>query len=112
MVRAKTILFLSIATAIGITVGAAAATLFVGSFVGNAMDSRFIADATIYSTVLEKIKDGDTDTASRVLKQQLNVAMLGLTADFSHLSASQRDQYVIIQKRLAGLNVDTEQNNP
>jgi hypothetical protein len=107
MKRAKFVLIL-IVTAVGsMVVGAAAAAAFVGAFMSDATDSRFIADATLYLTALEKIGDGDTVAVSTALKEQLKMAILGLQADSDRLSVTQRKQYLAIQQKAARFQVNS-----
>lgn len=101
MTRGKLVLLL-IVTAVGsMVVGAAAATAFTSAFLSDATDSRFIADATLYLTTLEKFDEGNTAAARAGLEQQLKMALLGLQADSSRLSATQRKQYLEIQQKAA-----------
>jgi hypothetical protein len=113
MTRVKVFVLLAV-TAIGcLLIGAIAATRFSGAFFSTATDSRFIADANIYLTTLEKLGDGDAAAASRVLRQQLEAAMFSLNADLARLSGAQRNQYVELQKRATQLHVATpDQGKP
>jgi hypothetical protein len=105
MTRLKLILLLTVTALGSLGVGAAAATRFTGAFLSTATDSRFIVDANIYLTALEQLGDGDAAAASHVLRQQLDVAILGLNADSGRLSGEQRNQYAEIQKRAVQLHV-------
>lgn len=112
MTRTKTVLVVIVTAVAGLVIGAAAAMSFAGAFISTAADSRFIADATIYLTTLEKVSDGDNDGATRVLRQQLNAAMLGLQSDLNRLSVAQRNQYLSIQKRAIRFGLGSEQAKP
>lgn len=105
MTRMKIILLLVLTAICSLALGAAAATRFTGAFLSTATDSRFIADANIYLTALEKLGAGDPAAASQVLRQQLNAAMLGLNSDFNSLSIAQQKQYSEIRKRRAQLDL-------
>jgi hypothetical protein len=108
MTRVKLVLLLIVTAAISMVIGAAGATAFTGAFLSDATDSRFIADATLYLTTLEKMRAGDSMGADAAMKQQLTLAIRGLRADSVRLSPGQRKKYVAIQNKAAQLKIDLD----
>jgi hypothetical protein len=105
MGRAKSILILALAVTVGAAAGVVSTIESSGFFLRHVEDTRQIADATIYSTVLEKLRTGDATGAASIVKSQLSAAMIGLQADRDQLSPMQRQQLNAIQDRITELEI-------
>jgi hypothetical protein len=73
----------------GVVSGVAGTAYFLSSFQTNALNTRFIADATFQLAVIEKIQNGDTTAAIPMLTAALKGNMVALDASDSQLSHSQ-----------------------
>jgi hypothetical protein len=102
--RAQKLVIAIASAVVGLILGAASAMTFEGEFMSDAADSRLIADATIYLTAMERLREGDSSAANSVLKQQLDAALLGLRTDTNRLSARQKEQYARIQERVSKIS--------